>query len=360
MREKKKVFPKEKRVFDWEYRFPLIWQTHIWCHLEVYSDKSSGNQWGGDEFLQRSIKIPAVPSDQYSPTTMKQVTGQVTIPGDRKCVSLQYLEAIRKLKASGLRPLRTVYLSFVPDEEIGGNDGATKFADSDVFAEMNVGIVLDEGLASPTDNYRAFYGERSPWWLVVKAVGAPGHGAKLYDNTAMENLLRSIETVRRFRAAQFDPVKAGLKAEGGVIYVNMVFLKSGTPPSGFVKNLQPSEAQAGFDVRVPPTADQASLERRTAEEWAPASLNMTFEFKQKVSVNDKFGRPAVTAVDSSNIWPASNRIFSDGKHFHSSSRPQRVLEQERVFESSSKSKAFDVPLLLRQAQQQLDISQSLI
>lgn len=236
---------------------------------------------------------------------LDSTTGNIFARGsqDMKCVGLQYLEAIRKLKASGFRPLRTVYLSFVPDEEIGGNDGAGEFADSDAFAKMNVGIVLDEGLASPTDNYRAFYGERSPWWLVVKAAGAPGHGAKLYDNTAMENLLKSIETIRRFRAAQFDLVKAGRKAEGEVISVNMVFLKAGTPsPSGFVMNLQPSEAQAGFDIRVPPTADQASLERRIAEEWAPASRNMTFEFKQKVSVNDKFGRPAVTPVDNSNIW----------------------------------------------------------
>lgn len=42
-------------------------------------------------------------------------------------------------------------------------------------------------------------------------------------------------------------------------------------------NLQPSEAQAGFDIRVPPTADQASLEQRIADEWAPTSRNMTFE-----------------------------------------------------------------------------------
>lgn len=42
-------------------------------------------------------------------------------------------------------------------------------------------------------------------------------------------------------------------------------------------NLQPSEAEAGFDIRVPPTADLESLEKRIAEEWAPASRNMTFE-----------------------------------------------------------------------------------
>lgn len=75
----------------------------------------------------------------------------------------------------------------------------------------------------------AFYAERCPWWLVIKARGAPGHGAKLYDNSAMENLFKSIESVRRFRASQFDLVKAGLKGEGEVISVNMAFLKAGTP-----------------------------------------------------------------------------------------------------------------------------------
>ncbi|XP_057965958.1 uncharacterized protein LOC131156355 [Malania oleifera] len=222
---------------------------------------------------------------------------------DMKCVGLQYLEAIRRLKASGFQPLRTVYLSFAPDEEIGGHDGAGKFVDSNEFKNLNVGVVLDEGLASSNENYRVFYAERSPWWLVIKAVGAPGHGSKLYDNSAMENLLKSIESVRRFRAAQFDLAKAGLKAEGEIISVNMVSLKAGTPsPTGFVMNLQPSEAEAGFDIRVPPTANQESLERRIAEEWAPASRNMTFEFKHKVSVHDKLGKPILTATDSSNPW----------------------------------------------------------
>ncbi|XP_021811472.1 aminoacylase-1 [Prunus avium] len=176
---------------------------------------------------------------------------------DMKCVGIQYLEAIRRLKASGFEPKRSVYLSFVPDEEIGGHAGAEKFAESDVFKGLNVGIVLDEGLASPTENYRTFYAEKCPMWLVIKATGAPGHGAKLYDNTAMENLLKSIESVRRFRASQFDLVKAGLKAEGEVISVNMVFLKAGTPT---------------------PTRGQ------------------------KVSVLDDSGRPILTATDSSNPW----------------------------------------------------------
>ncbi|KAM7479523.1 hypothetical protein LguiA_027736 [Lonicera macranthoides] len=232
-----------------------------------------------------------------------------------KCVGLQYLEAIPKLKNSGFVPVRDVYLSFVPDEEIGGHDGAEKFVQSEVFDEMNAGIVLDKGLATPGEEYRC------PWWMVIKAVGAPGHGAKLYDNTAMENLMKSFDSVRRFRAAQFDLVKD----EGEVFSVNMAFWKAGTPSPieilagllvsrinevnsglGFVMNLR-LEAQAGFDIRVPPTADQAALDKRITEEWAPASCNMTFEFKHKVSVYDKSGKPIFTASDD-------NWIFSYAQH----------------------------------------------
>lgn len=236
---------------------------------------------------------------------LEEYTGNIYARGsqDMKCVGIQYLEAIRRLKASGFHPLRDIYLSFVPDEEIGGGDGAGKFVNSDVFENMKVGIILDEGLASPDDNYRLFYGERCVWWLVIKSKGQPGHGAKLYDNSAMENLLKSIESIRRFRSSQFDLVKSGLKPEGEVVSVNMVFLEAGTPSStGFVMNLQPSEAEAGFDIRVPPNSDPLALESRIAEEWAPIARNMTFEFKHKVSVNDKFGKPAVTAIDSSNPW----------------------------------------------------------
>lgn len=42
-------------------------------------------------------------------------------------------------------------------------------------------------------------------------------------------------------------------------------------------NLQPSEAEVGLDIRVPPSADPQALERRIAEEWAPSSRNLTYE-----------------------------------------------------------------------------------
>ena len=42
-------------------------------------------------------------------------------------------------------------------------------------------------------------------------------------------------------------------------------------------NLQPSEAEAGFDMRVPPNTDLNSLEERLRKEWAPASRNLTYQ-----------------------------------------------------------------------------------
>ncbi|KAM1654334.1 hypothetical protein EV2_006893 [Malus domestica] len=76
---------------------------------------------------------------------------------DMKCVGIQYLEAIRWLKASGFKPKRSVYLSYVPDEEIGGHDGAEKLAESNVFKGLNVGIVLDEGeLIRPYDSAHCY------------------------------------------------------------------------------------------------------------------------------------------------------------------------------------------------------------
>ncbi|XP_043714447.1 aminoacylase-1-like [Telopea speciosissima] len=222
---------------------------------------------------------------------------------DMKSVGMQYLEAIRRLKNSGFQPVRSVYVSFVPDEEIGGHDGAEKLAESEEFQKMNVGILLDEGLASTNENYRVFFAERSPWWLVIKATGSPGHGSKLYDNSAVENLMKSIESVRRFRAAQFDMLKAGLKEAGEVISVTMVFLKAGTPsPTGFVMNLQPSEAEAGFDIRIPPTVDAKLMEKRIGEEWAPSSRNMTFEVWKKEFFKRKV--PVLPVTDGSKPWLA--------------------------------------------------------
>ncbi|KAG8389748.1 hypothetical protein BUALT_Bualt01G0010900 [Buddleja alternifolia] len=223
---------------------------------------------------------------------------------DDKCIGMQYLEAIKSLKVNlDYTPLRTVYISYVPDEEIGGFDGWGKFVESREFKELDIGFVLDEGQASITDEFRVFYADRSPWNLVIRANGIPGHGSKMYDNSAMENLMKSVEVMMKFRENQFDLVKAGRAMNSEVISVNPVFFKAGTPsPSGFLMNMQPSEVEAGFDVRLPPTADPDLMRRRIEEEWAPEWRNMTYEITEKGPLRDNMGRPLMTATNDSNPW----------------------------------------------------------
>ncbi|PIA47863.1 hypothetical protein AQUCO_01400450v1 [Aquilegia coerulea] len=231
--------------------------------------------------------VPAEPSKWiHSPfSAVRSSDGKIYARGsqDDKCIGMQYLEAIRNLQLKqDFQPLRTIHISYVPDEEIGGFDGAAKFAASKEFRDLNVGFMLDEGQASVNDEFRVFYADRSPWHLIIKAVGMPGHGSKLFDNSAMENLMKSVEVMSRFRENQFDLVKAGLKANSEVISVNPVYMKAGTPsPTGFVMNMQPSEAEAGFDVRLPPTADPDLLRRKIADEWAPATRNMMYQVRNQ-------------------------------------------------------------------------------
>ncbi|PIN07518.1 Aminoacylase ACY1 [Handroanthus impetiginosus] len=208
---------------------------------------------------------------------------------DDKCIGLQYLEAIKELKTKlDYTPLRTVHISYVPEEEVGGFDGMAKFVESKDFKELNVGFVLDEGQTSVNDEFRVFYADRSPWHLVIKATGVPGHGSRMYDNSAMENLMI---------------IKAGLAANSEVISVNPVFLKAGIPsPTGFVMNMQPSEVEAGFDIRMPPMADPDLMRRIIAEEWAPAWRNLTYEITEKGPLRDYTGRPLMTATNESNPW----------------------------------------------------------
>jgi aminoacylase len=55
-----------------------------------------------------------------------------------------------------------IYVYFL-DEEIGGHDGMMKFVNTPEFEALNVGFGLDEGIASPDEQFIVFYGERSIW-----------------------------------------------------------------------------------------------------------------------------------------------------------------------------------------------------
>lgn len=81
-----------------------------------------------------------------------------------KCVGVQYLAAIRAFKRDGVQQLkRTIHIMFVPDEEVGGVLGMAQFVHTNDFKALNVGFSLDEGIASPTEEFNVFYAERCIW-----------------------------------------------------------------------------------------------------------------------------------------------------------------------------------------------------
>lgn len=55
---------------------------------------------------------------------------------------------------------------------------------------------------------------------------------------------------------------------------------------GFVMNVQPSEAEAGFDLRLTPMLDPEEMKRRIAAEWAPADRKMSYEVRSLSKKSD--------------------------------------------------------------------------
>ncbi len=144
--------------------------------------------------LNSHTDVVPVTEDKWSVDPFEAVLdeqGRIIARGsqDMKCVGMGYLEAIRRLKANGFTPKRTIHLSFVPDEEIGGSDGMKLFVQTDEFKCLNIGVALDEGIPCPSEQFYIFNNERLPQWIRITAQGVAGHGSSLPQGTAMEKLV---------------------------------------------------------------------------------------------------------------------------------------------------------------------------
>ncbi len=230
-----------------------------------------------------------------------------------KCVCAQYILAIKRLKSSShdpslppFLPRRSIHLSFVPDEEIGGEDGMGPFLLTSQFKNLNVGLALDEGIANPLDEYTFFYGERMPLWIRVKAQGNTGHGSRFIPGTAVSKIIEVANKALAFRAVQEKTLgynsphshegeggreggnggggckHAQAKKLGDVTSLNLTMLKAGVSMDGgetFAFNVIPHEAEAGFDMRVPPCVSFAEI-RKLLDDWTSED-GVSWEFAQE-------------------------------------------------------------------------------
>ncbi|KAJ3205660.1 adenylate cyclase, partial [Dinochytrium kinnereticum] len=252
--------------------------------------------------LYSHTDVVPVAADQWKcdPFAAEIIDGNILGRGtqDMKCVGAAYLEAIRVLLADGWKPERTVYVVWGPDEEIGGEDGVRHWVDMEHFRNLGVGFVLDEGIASPKNNLRVFYAERSPWWVWIKATGNVGHGSQFIQDPAPAKLLRVLSKFLAWRDTQEALFKFGMKSDGSrrpldlgdVTTINLTMLKAGVQ-----FNVVPGEAWGGLDIRISPWVDLKGFEAMI-KGWCEEEEGVTYSFAQKFDSND------FTAVDDTNPW----------------------------------------------------------
>ncbi|KAF9082886.1 adenylate cyclase [Mortierella sp. GBA35] len=238
------------------------------------------------------------------PMAANKIDGFIYARGsqDMKCVGMSYLEVLRRYRSEGKKPLRTIHLTWVPEEEVGGVEGMKLLVHHEEFKRLNVAFALDEGIASPKNALKVFYGERMPWWIKITATGPTGHGSQFIKDTAPTKLLKVIEKFMDLRNEQEKLLEVGLHHNGtrytlgDVTTINLTFLQS-----GIQYNVIPMEATCGFDIRVSPFFDMKEFQAKI-EGFVSSQPGVTMEF-----VNGHFDN-TLTAIDESNIWWT---VFSD-------------------------------------------------
>uniref|UniRef100_H2ZKV2 N-acyl-aliphatic-L-amino acid amidohydrolase n=1 Tax=Ciona savignyi TaxID=51511 RepID=H2ZKV2_CIOSA len=227
---------------------------------------------------------------------VKEANGDIYGRGtqDMKCVGIQYLEAIRELKSQGVQLKRDVYVSFVPDEEIGGIKGMLAFMETEDFKTINLGLALDEGLANPMNKYSVFFGERSPLWIRIKCTGDPGHGSRFIENNAGEKIRRVINFLLDFREKEKSKLKNAESCImlGDVTTVNLTKLEG-----GLAYNIVPAELVATFDLRIALTVDLKEFEEKLKGWCKAAGEGVTYEF-----IQSRHEHCPTSKTDDSNPW----------------------------------------------------------
>mmetsp|Transcript_15103 Transcript_15103/g.17588 ORF Transcript_15103/g.17588 Transcript_15103/m.17588 type:complete len:307 (-) Transcript_15103:104-1024(-) len=157
-----------------------------------------------------------------------------------------------------------------------------------------IAIALDEGLASTTDTYSVFYGERLPWWVEVTATGNTGHGSRFIEHTAVEQIIELTNRALAFREGQRAALhgsadeakhancahavaakkrkmaKEATKTKmtlGDVTSLNITTLQAGVRAGdSFVHNCVPPSASCSLDIRISPHVKPSEM-KEMLDRW---------------------------------------------------------------------------------------------
>lgn len=193
---------------------------------------------------------------------MDPATGNIYGRGaqDTKSLTVMHMEALFRMKHLPLN--RSIYLFFETGEEIGeGTACEPQWLSSALWKSLNVGLVLDEGLASgDSDDLMLFYTQRLSCAFNVSSEGPAGHGSLMLNDTANVKLIKFLGKLLEIRAEQ--EALLAHNSLGFVTTINPTLLEAGA-----TRNVIPSTAAAGVDMRVTPgqVLNMTSLVKQLAQ-----------------------------------------------------------------------------------------------
>jgi aminoacylase len=159
---------------------------------------------------------------------------------------------------------------------------------------------------------QVFYGERAIFWIRIKAKGNVGHGSRFVKDTAVPKIISAVNRFLEFRGQQEAKFEGhgcqhGVAHKlGDLITLNCTMLSAGvTSDHGktYALNVIPSTAEAGFDIRIPPTVSPDEMERIIHSFIDPESLEI--EFVEKVPEHN------VSDISGNNPWWTKFRASFD-------------------------------------------------
>lgn len=266
-------------------------------------------KWEGtDDTLPRIMlnsHMDVVPADP-SLWTYNPFEGHISEDGkiygvgsqDMKSVAIQHFEALYRLtQIRKVKLRRSIYMTLMSDEEVGGFFCMQPLVKSDYFKEMNIECEMDEGGPFPIAPIPIFYQDKTPWHVQIDCYGEGGHGSTfpLSSVTAVGQCKKVMDYLLQYRDEQYDiSATASINNAGVFTSVNLNIMQAGT-----ANNVIPSHVQLVFDIRLGSNVREDDFEAQLME-WVRLSgpkVELTFLLKDPQS-------PATVLDDSNKYWVA--------------------------------------------------------
>lgn len=263
----------------------------------------------------------------HDPFAAEEVDGKIYGRGTQDCkvLALQIWEALRTLSLN-MTFKRTIHLTFVSDEEVGG-DGMSSFVATPQFKAMNVGFELDEGEPSSVDRWTLYYGEKRDWWVNITLAGEGGHGSIPFQDSSTAKLETVLSRAEVFRQEEIDKLQNPNVTLGDIITVNPDILQGS---SAF--NVVPYWASLGVDIRIPPSLDLTTL-AKIIDGWVANVPNASWTLVSSSNTS------SITPLDKNPWYAAIQNAAASSKKVLS---PDLSCGHRRSFHSSSGNSRFRV------------------